>query len=140
MIRPSVARTRSSMSATTPAVLRGRAGRRPTWPARTRSTTRLTVLWVVPHPAQGGGGPVAPQRRVGAHDLHLVPRRLHAAPLRPWRLVWSNTITIARAEGCRQAQVTRGRGLSVAITGDFAMATDRRAGTSTAPLQLTHNQ
>jgi hypothetical protein len=52
-IRPSLARTRCSISATTLAALRTRAGagRRPTWPAARRSRTRFTVLTVVPHKA-----------------------------------------------------------------------------------------
>ena len=51
---PRVARymaTSTGMLRTTAAVLRTRAGlgRRPTWPAARRSSTRLTVLAVVPH-------------------------------------------------------------------------------------------
>lgn len=73
-MRPSVARTFSAITVATASVFFGssRRGASKASPARRRSITRFTVLWV--RAAQGGRSSIGPHLLIGGDDVHPLPR------------------------------------------------------------------
>ena len=127
LIRPSVARTRFAMSAVSGSVLRGRGDRSAGGRSR-RSTTRRTVLWVVPHSAAAARYDPSSSYALGMFNCPLacftmgVPRG---------GLVVGLTSPRCRPGGSPGwSDQTRGGDFLVAISGDFLMATRSRRGRS----------
>ena len=77
LIRPSVFRTRSSISGCTHAVFDGCNWRRPA--SAPRSPLQHSLHRLVRRPTQRRRATIRPQRGVGVDNIHLVPRTLHPA-------------------------------------------------------------